>query len=80
MTLRRCLGCTTVFAVGIDKCPHCGSAEHVEVGAPIVADVISFSRDELLATADRLTIPVPSSATKPQIQALIDEHALDSGE
>ena len=33
MTLRRCLACSTFFAVGIDKCPHCGSAEHVEAGA-----------------------------------------------
>ena len=69
----------TVFAVGIDKCPHCGSAEHFEVGAPNANDVISPSRKELLATAETLLLSVPSSATKPQIQALIDG-AFDGGE
>lgn len=72
MTLRRCCVCTTFFAVGIVKCPSCGSADHVEAGAPIDHDVIAPSRKELLATAETLLLSVPSSATKPQIQALID--------
>lgn len=32
MTLRVCLSCTTAFAVGLRRCPQCGSTEHVEQG------------------------------------------------
>lgn len=28
-----CVGCTTVYAVGAPRCPHCGSSEYVEQGA-----------------------------------------------
>lgn len=34
MTLRRCLSCTTRFAVGLEGCPHCGSGDHIEAGTP----------------------------------------------
>jgi RNA polymerase subunit RPABC4/transcription elongation factor Spt4 len=27
-----CVECTTVYSVGAPRCPHCGSAEHVEQG------------------------------------------------
>ncbi|CAM5250838.1 hypothetical protein SGLAM104S_01629 [Streptomyces glaucescens] len=32
MALRYCTGCTTRFAVGLPRCPWCGSREHVEDG------------------------------------------------
>lgn len=28
MSLRVCLDCTTAFAVGVPRCPHCGSERH----------------------------------------------------
>ena len=34
MALSKCLGCTTEFAVGLVKCPQCGSMKHHEVGGP----------------------------------------------
>lgn len=33
MTLRVCLDCTTGFAVGVPRCPHCGSERHAEEGS-----------------------------------------------
>lgn len=36
MTLRRCLGCTTRYAVGLMACPHCSSTDSVEAGAQTV--------------------------------------------
>ena len=33
MTLRVCLDCTTAFAVGAPRCPHCGSERHAEEGS-----------------------------------------------
>ena len=35
MALRVCTGCTTKYAVGLAKCPHCGSTDHVEDGQPM---------------------------------------------
>lgn len=35
MALSVCTGCTTKYAVGLPKCPHCGSADHVEDGQPM---------------------------------------------
>lgn len=32
MALNACTSCTTKFAVGLPKCPHCGSTEFVEDG------------------------------------------------
>lgn len=33
MVLRACLECTTSFAVGLERCPQCGSTNHVEEGS-----------------------------------------------
>ncbi|OYP14073.1 hypothetical protein CFC35_05770 [Streptomyces sp. FBKL.4005] len=33
MSLRVCLDCTTAFAVGVQRCPHCGSERHAEQGS-----------------------------------------------
>lgn len=33
MALRVCLDCTTAFAVGVPRCPHCGSERHAEEGS-----------------------------------------------
>lgn len=33
MSLRVCLDCTTAFAVGVPRCPHCGSERHAEEGS-----------------------------------------------
>lgn len=33
MSLRVCLDCTTAFAVGAPRCPHCGSERHAEEGS-----------------------------------------------
>ncbi len=32
MALERCDKCRTLFAVGVDKCPQCGSKQHHEEG------------------------------------------------
>lgn len=36
-----CVGCTTVYAVGAPRCPHCGSTEYTEQGA---ADMPKITR------------------------------------
>ena len=33
MALERCDRCATLFAVGVDDCPQCGSKQHHEEGA-----------------------------------------------
>ncbi|KOV86066.1 hypothetical protein ADL02_19415 [Streptomyces sp. NRRL WC-3723] len=33
MSLWVCLDCTTAFAVGVPRCPHCGSERHAEEGS-----------------------------------------------
>ena len=33
MALERCEKCQTLFAIGVDKCPQCGSKQHHEEGA-----------------------------------------------
>ncbi len=33
MALERCDRCDTLFAVGVDDCPQCGSKQHHEEGA-----------------------------------------------
>ncbi len=35
MALSVCAECTTKYAVGLPKCPHCGSTDHVEDGQPM---------------------------------------------
>lgn len=30
MSLRHCLACTTRYAVGLPKCPHCNSTEYTD--------------------------------------------------
>lgn len=32
MALNECKGCTTAFAVGLPRCPHCGSTDFAEQG------------------------------------------------
>lgn len=39
MALRYCTGCTTRFAVGLPRCPWCGSREHVEEGEQDMAKI-----------------------------------------
>lgn len=34
MALLICKPCTTAYAVGAPKCPHCGSTEYAEQGSP----------------------------------------------
>lgn len=35
MAARVCVECTTVYAVGAPRCPHCGATRHVEQGEPM---------------------------------------------
>jgi hypothetical protein len=35
MALNTCTSCTTKFAVGLPRCPHCRSTEYVEDGDPM---------------------------------------------
>lgn len=39
MALNECAGCTTRFAVGLKRCPHCGSKDFHEEGAEPVAKI-----------------------------------------
>ena len=34
MALERCEKCDTLFAIGVESCPQCGSKQHHEEGAP----------------------------------------------
>ena len=34
MALERCDKCDTLFAIGVESCPQCGSKQHHEEGAP----------------------------------------------
>jgi hypothetical protein len=40
MALRKCLACTTRFAVGAETCPHCGSTNHVEEGEQMAKNTL----------------------------------------
>ena len=41
MSLRVCLDCTAAFAVGVPRCPHCGSERHAEQGSAAALGVVS---------------------------------------
>jgi hypothetical protein len=50
VTLRICLDCTTAFAVGVPRCPHCGSERHAEQGSAAALGVhasTSFEEDHM---------------------------------
>lgn len=39
MAMWMCTGCTTAYAVGVARCPQCGSTEYVEEGAEGMAKI-----------------------------------------
>lgn len=65
MALNTCTSCTTKFAVGLTRCPHCRSTEYVEDGDPMakitrnggVSDT-TLPADDAAAEAD----PAPPAA------------------
>jgi hypothetical protein len=57
MALNACTSCTTKFAVGLTKCPHCGSTEYVEDG-----DVMAKITRHGGASDD--TVPTPDEETE----------------
>lgn len=46
MTLRVCMDCTTAFAVGAPRCPHCGSERSAEEGTAAALGVYARGRVE----------------------------------
>lgn len=46
MTLRVCMDCTTAFAVGVPRCPHCGSERSAEEGTAQALGVFARGRVE----------------------------------
>jgi hypothetical protein len=69
MALRRCRNCTTVFAVGLNVCPSCGSKDHHEEGAPPALS--ELKRDELFDEAKERGLEPKSSITKPDLLKLL---------
>jgi hypothetical protein len=71
VALNVCSGCTTKFAVGLPRCPHCGSTEYVEDGDPMA----KISRH---GGASDKTLPVPEpeaeavDVTAPETSAELD--------
>ncbi|MGW9058907.1 hypothetical protein [Streptomyces sp. NPDC055733] len=39
MSLRVCLDCSAAFAVGVPRCPHCGSERHAEQGSALALGI-----------------------------------------
>jgi hypothetical protein len=65
--LWKCGKCTTLYAVGLDRCPHCGAEDHTEVDSggnpvaypePPAPDVAAPGPEAKPATA----APAPPSA------------------
>lgn len=46
MSLRVCLDCTAAFAVGVPRCPHCGSERHAEQGSAAALGVLASTSFE----------------------------------
>ena len=67
MTLRACAECTTRFAPGVDRCPQCGSFDHVEDGAQVGIALEDMSKSQLLDSAENFGVTVSSRATKDEI-------------
>lgn len=52
MTLSRCRECSTLFAVGLFRCPLCKSTEHDEEGNEAAMPKISLSKGPTNAAAE----------------------------
>jgi hypothetical protein len=46
VSLRVCLDCTAAFAVGVPRCPHCGSERHAEQGSAAALGVYASTSFE----------------------------------
>lgn len=67
MALNACQSCTTKFAVGLKRCPHCGSTDFCEDGQ--MAKITERGpSDKTLAAVEggaRVTEPAPMAVDKP---------------
>lgn len=74
MALSVCTSCTTKYAVGLPKCPHCGSTDHVEDGQPMPKITVhgGASDKTLAAEPDPEAVDAPESEPAPADEA-VDE-------
>ena len=73
MALWCCLGCTTLFAVGLDVCPHCGSGDHFEAGEQVgkALALSKLTKAQLIERAEELRLTLPDSASKHVILEIV---------
>lgn len=70
MALSVCTGCTTKYAVGLPKCPHCGSTDHVEDGKPMPKITVHGGPSDktLSAEAAEVAEPAPADESEPEVE------------
>jgi len=65
MALLSCLRCTTRFAVGLLRCPHCLSSSFEEADVPKITTSGGASHPEDLAAVSGLPVPPEPAAAVP---------------
>lgn len=78
MALNACTSCTTKFAVGLPKCPHCGSTDYVEDG-DVMAKITRSggASDDTLPAPEPVDVPADSPAPQ-DAQAAVPEPEQES--
>ena len=69
MALNSCTSCTTKFAAGLSKCPHCGSTKYVEDG-DVMAKITRHggASDDTVPAPEEETEAVAAPASEPDVE------------
>lgn len=73
MSLNACTSCTAKFAVGLPKCPQCGSTEYVEDG-DLMAKITRYggASDDTLPAPEPEDVPAHSPAAEDEETPHVD--------